>query len=163
MSFVLAPIALTDELTLIEARPSAEVLRNLEVLGALDAFPKAHVFNADGFLLGTITGYPRPSEDPFFYEELQRLLALSNTLEQHLDDQLADAAAYWRLSDSGEPMGTLPEADYYLVERYADWCNPCRRFMQDFPGWVADHEPDVVLIKLDLMPAEPDQDSPSDE
>lgn len=77
--------------------------------------------------------------------------------------ELPDPAAYWRLSDSDEPLGPLPEADYYLVERYADWCNPCRRFMEDFPGWVADHEQDVVLIKLDLMPAQPGQDSPPDE
>lgn len=37
-------------------------------------------------------------------------------------------------------------------ERYADWCNPCRRFMQDFPGWVEKQEQGVVLIKLDLVP-----------
>jgi hypothetical protein len=30
--------------------------------------------------------------------------------------------------------------------------SPCRRFMQDFPGWVEKQEQDVVLVKLDLMP-----------
>lgn len=153
MLLAVSHISRAGDYTLIEARPGEAVIQTTEVLGMLDAFPKVHVFNAEGKMLGTITGYGHDGFENEFYAELDELLAKKRASSTNL----FNAVPHWIVDNAGNDNGAeipveLPAADFYLVERYAEWCSPCLRLIDEFPQWAAQQDSSIVMIKLDLMP-----------
>lgn len=146
-------ISRAGDYTLIEARPGEAVIQTTEVLGMLDAFPKIHVFNVEGKMLGTIAGYGHDGLENEFYVELDKLLAKKTASSTSLFNVLP----HWIMDGAGQDDGEgipvkLPAADFYIVERYAEWCTPCLRLIDEFPQWAAQQDSSIVMIKLDLMP-----------
>lgn len=106
--------------------------------------PQLQVYSAGKLRLANITQVPLEKFIPLVEEALGK---------EQGDMQMELAAGGWTDKDGGRmDPASLPDAEFYFVEYWAEWCKPCHQLQAELFEYLAEREINAVVIKVELDP-----------